>query len=116
MTLPAIGDRAVKEQIRADWTAAAAPWQTWHTKTAHQFRATTDCLLQAAQVRQGMRVLDLASGTGEPALTLAAAVAPDGQVVATDLVSAMLAATAANAGTQQLTNLRTQQADMEALP
>jgi ubiquinone/menaquinone biosynthesis C-methylase UbiE len=40
-----------------------------------------------------MKVLDLASGTGEPALRLAHVVGPQGRVVATDLVPEMLEAT-----------------------
>src|SRR5438270_12643566 len=116
MTSPVERDAVVKEQMRADWTAAAAPWQKWHAKTSQQFGAATDVLLQAAQVRPGMHVLDLASGTGDPALALAAAVAPNGEVIATDLVPEMLAVVAADARAQGLTNLRTQQADMAALP
>jgi len=108
--------RELKEQARAIWTESAVPWRKWRREMAHQSRAATDLIVQAAQVRPGMRVLDLASGAGEPALSLAAAVAPDGHVIATDLVPAMLSAIEEDARAGGLTTLSVQQADMEALP
>jgi demethylmenaquinone methyltransferase / 2-methoxy-6-polyprenyl-1,4-benzoquinol methylase len=44
-----------------------------------------------AQVRPGMRVLDVAGGTGDLARAIAPQVAPGGQVVLTDINDAMLA-------------------------
>jgi SAM-dependent methyltransferase len=105
-----------KEQQRQQWATTAKTWRQWSAELAAQTRAATELILQEAQVRPGMQVLDLASGTGEPALSLAAAVAPDGQVTATDLVPVMLAVTQEHALTRGLTNLTTQQADIEALP
>jgi ubiquinone/menaquinone biosynthesis C-methylase UbiE len=63
-----------------------------------------------------MRVLDLASGTGEPALTLAEVVGADGQVTATDLVPEMLATAEEYARQHDLTNITFRQVDAEALP
>jgi demethylmenaquinone methyltransferase / 2-methoxy-6-polyprenyl-1,4-benzoquinol methylase len=47
--------------------------------------------VREAQVRPGMRVLDVAGGTGDLALALAPGVAPGGQVILTDINDAMLA-------------------------
>ncbi len=60
-------------------------------------------------------VLDIATGTGEPGLTIAAAI-PGGQVVGTDLAEGMLAIAAARAQERGLANYRTQVADVCALP
>ena len=60
--------------------------------------------------------LDLASGTGDPALSLALAVGPEGAVTATDLVPEMLAAAADHAQHRHVTNIAFQQADPETLP
>lgn len=76
----------------------------------------TDLLLAALHVRPGMRILDVASGPGEPAITLAATVAPDGHITATDLVPEMLAVAAEKAEKRGVTNITFQQADAEALP
>lgn len=105
-----------KEQVRQEWTAGAGAWRKWNPQFVVQTRAATDVIVQAAQVRPGMQVLDLASGTGEPALTLAAAVGPEGHVTATDLVPDMLAVAEESARQRGLTNITFQQADAEALP
>lgn len=81
-----------------------------------QTHAATEAIVQAAQVSLGMRVLDLASGTGEPALTLAEVVGAEGHVTATDLVPEMLAVAEESARQSGLTNISFQQADAEALP
>jgi ubiquinone/menaquinone biosynthesis C-methylase UbiE len=105
-----------KEQVRQDWTAGVGAWKKWNPQFVVQTRAATDVIVQAAQITPGMQVLDLASGTGEPALTLAGAVGPEGHVTATDLVPEMLAVAAEHARQRGLTNLTFQQADAEALP
>jgi len=105
-----------KAQLRQDWTEGAAGWRQWNAQFVIQSRAATDAIVQAAQVTPGMQVLDLASGTGEPALTLAEAVRPGGHVTATDLVPEMLAITEEFARQRGLRNLTTQPADAEALP
>jgi demethylmenaquinone methyltransferase/2-methoxy-6-polyprenyl-1,4-benzoquinol methylase len=48
--------------------------------------------VNATRVRAGMRVLDLAGGTGDLALQFARRVGPDGEVVLTDINDAMLRA------------------------
>jgi ubiquinone/menaquinone biosynthesis C-methylase UbiE len=88
----------------------------WHPQAEILSRAATEAIVQAAQVTPGMHVLDLASGTGEPALSLALAVGPVGSVTATDLVPEMLAAAADYAQQRHVTNLTFQQADAETLP
>ena len=54
--------------------------------------------LRGAQLAPGLRVLDLASGTGQPAITIAQAVGPTGQVTASDLAPEMVANLKQNAG------------------
>jgi ubiquinone/menaquinone biosynthesis C-methylase UbiE len=63
-----------------------------------------------------MHVLDLASGAGDPALTLAEVVGPSGHVMATDLVPDRLAVAEECARERGLANITFQQADAEALP
>jgi ubiquinone/menaquinone biosynthesis C-methylase UbiE len=105
-----------KETVRQEWTDGAAPWRKWYPQFAVMSRAATGAIVQAAQVKPGMQVLDVASGSGEPALTLAAALAPDGHVTATDLVPEMLTIAEENARQQDLANITFRQADAEALP
>ncbi|HZR99102.1 MAG TPA: class I SAM-dependent methyltransferase [Chloroflexota bacterium] len=105
-----------KEAMRENWTANAVSWRARRQQHAITTRDATEVVVAAARVRPGLRVLDLASGTGEPSLTLAERVGPDGHVTATDLVPEMLAAAEEGARERGLTNITFQQADAEALP
>jgi SAM-dependent methyltransferase len=106
----------IKEQTRRDWSGGAAAWRKWNSQYIVQTRAATAAIIQAAGVTAGMQVLDLASGTGEPALSLAEAVGPQGHVTATDLALEMLLITEEYARQRGLTNLTCKPADAEALP
>jgi SAM-dependent methyltransferase len=105
-----------KEQIRQEWTTGAAAWRKWHPQLLVMGQAATEAIVRAAQITPGMQVLDLASGTGEPALSLAEAVGSQGHVTATDLVPEMLMAAEENARERGLANLAFKPADAEALP
>jgi SAM-dependent methyltransferase len=48
-------------------------------------------MIELARIKTGDRVLDIAAGYGEPSLTAAQVVGPEGRVVATDISSGMLA-------------------------
>ena len=74
-----------KEVIVQEWTDpnTVAAWSKWHSKFAVQSAQAKEAIVQAAQDEPGMHVLDIASGTGEPALTLAELVGPECHVTAT---------------------------------
>ena len=70
----------IKEQVHSEWInpGTVATWQKWHAKSAIQTREATDALMQIARLTHGLSILDLASGTDEPAIKLAKSVGPDG--------------------------------------
>jgi len=105
-----------KETIRQEWTGAAPLWQRWNPKFVVQTRAATALVIDGADLAPGMHVLDLASGTGEPSLSVATAVGPTGRVVATDLVPEMLDAAQHNARAQGHSHMEFRMADAEQLP
>jgi SAM-dependent methyltransferase len=76
----------------------------------------TDALVEYAQPAPGMRVLDLASGTGEPAISLASRVGAQGHVTALDLSAELLEIAAQRAEARGLKNFTTEQADARSLP
>src|SRR5437879_12418075 len=64
--------------------------EKWKAKSAAMGQAVTDVLLECAHPKPGMNVLDLASGTGEPAISLALRVGAAGHVTALDLSADLL--------------------------
>lgn len=104
-----------KQAVRDQWTTAAEAWQARHEKFAGANVAITAAIVEAADLKQGQHTLDLACGTGDPALTVAERVGPSGSVVCTDLVPQMLAAAETNAGKAGLKNMSFELADMEQL-
>lgn len=118
MAIPATEIAQFKEMIRQEWTdpATVAAWRKWNPQFVASLHQATEILMDVAHVRPGMQVLDLASGTGEPALSIAAAVGPEGHVTATDLGPGMLATCEENARAQGLTNMSFEVADAHVLP
>ncbi len=105
--------------------ANPAPWgssfrlvaaEKWKAKSAAMGCAVTDALVEYSRPLPGMRVLDLASGTGEPAISLAQRVASQGSVTAVDQNSELLEIAAERASNKKLLNFTTQQADAHLLP
>ena len=109
-------DPELKELVRADWSNRGAAWDRWADELAAMADRFNQPLLDAADVRPGQRVLDLASGAGEPALTIAGRVGGEGRVTATDLVPEMLAGARRRAALAGFDNIDFELADMEALP
>jgi SAM-dependent methyltransferase len=106
--------RELKNAQRASWDSASPGWEAWQAEFESGAALATARLLELAGVRPGQRVLDVATGQGEPALSAARAVGPTGRVVGVDFSPAMLAAARRRAGA--LPNLELLEADMEALP
>jgi SAM-dependent methyltransferase len=108
----------LKEGVRREWSdpVTVAGWRRWFPKMLAQFQAGTDVLLSAASLSEGLRVLDLASGSGDPAIALAGAVGCAGQVVATDSSHDMLALAEENCRDRGLENVSFQLADAQDLP
>jgi ubiquinone/menaquinone biosynthesis C-methylase UbiE len=88
----------------------------WERPSADMGRGATDAIVDLAQPRPGMNTLDVASGTGAPALQIARAVAPTGGVTATDLSPEPLKIGAERARERNLTNISFEVADVHRLP
>jgi SAM-dependent methyltransferase len=90
--------------------------EKWKAKSAAMGRDVTDALVEYARPKPGMKVLDLASGTGEPAISLAGRVGPEGHVTALDLSSELLQIASERAQQRGLTNFSIREADAHQLP
>ena len=90
--------------------------EKWKAKSAAMGSAATEALVKYSQPRPGMKVLDLASGTGEPGISLAGLVGPEGQVTALDQSADLLKIAEERARQRGFTNFSIQQADAHHLP
>ena len=88
----------------------------WKAKSAAMGKAVTAALVEYAQPRAGMSILDLASGTGEPAISLAMRIAEEGKVTALDLSADLLEIAKGRAQERGLRNFVAQQGDAHSLP
>lgn len=113
-------DRAseFRKHVLDNWTSdpTIAAWRRWHAKIAIQQRKVTAALIDAAGIAEGQGVLDLATGSGEPALTIARAVGGTGRVVGTDVSEGMLDVARENARNAGLENITFVACDAERLP
>lgn len=103
-------------ELRKTWEAAAPGWAKWEHAFTRAFSDATDVLVDMAGVAPGMRVLDIACGTGSQTMRAAERVGQSGQVVASDISATMLdhvSRTAAEAG---FDNIETLASDAEDLP
>src|SRR5579872_2154402 len=66
----------------------------------------SDRLVELARLGPGARVIDIASGAGDPALTAARKVGPTGMVIATDQSPAMLELARQRAAALGLRNMK----------
>ncbi|MBV8051957.1 MAG: class I SAM-dependent methyltransferase, partial [Acidobacteriaceae bacterium] len=90
--------------------------EKWKSKSGAMGLGVTNALVDYAEPQTGTKVLDLASGTGEPAITLASRVGPEGNVTALDLSSELLEIAAERARQRSLTNISFREADAHQLP
>ena len=72
------------------WEKVAEAWAKWWPFIEAGARPVGQAMLDLAALKPGERVLDLASGIGEPAATAARRAEPGGYVVATDLAPDMI--------------------------
>jgi ubiquinone/menaquinone biosynthesis C-methylase UbiE len=86
-----------KAQQRQMWDNVAAGWQAWWATFESGAQKVSDKIVELAEIKPGDRVLDIATGIGEPAITAARRVRPSGKVVATDFSPQMLAIARARA-------------------
>jgi len=90
--------------------------EKWKAKSAAMGQPVTDALVEYARPAAGMQVLDLASGTGEPAISFALHVGVAGHVTALDLSAELLEIAEKRAQARGLNNFSMKQADAHSLP
>lgn len=101
---------------RQDWNRVAGGWEKWDRFFDEQMAFLNHRLVADARLRSGLRVLDLGSGTGYPALLAAQTVGANGSVVGVDLAEHMLAVADRKAKRLDLHNVLFKTCDVTTLP
>jgi ubiquinone/menaquinone biosynthesis C-methylase UbiE len=91
----------------------AARWQSLKAQRDKVNAAANEMMIDAAEIRPGNRVLDVAAGTGDQSLLAAHRVGPTGYVLATDISANMLKHASDAAREEGLTNIETRVMDAE---
>lgn len=104
-----------RETQRATWARLAAGWEKWESVIMDQLRPVGAAMIERLELAEGHRHLDIASGTGEPGLSIARLM-PGGRVVLSDLVAQMLDIAARRAKEQGLGNIGTAVCSADDLP
>ena len=76
---------------REGWDSVAEGWKEWWAPIEKGAQKLSQRLIEVAEIKPGHRVLDVATGIGEPAITAAKVVGINGHVLATDISAQMLA-------------------------
>ena len=105
----------IRAQQRQTWDRFSAGWVKWDELVMAMLAPVRDAIVTGVAPAPNAEHLDIASGTGEPGLTIAAA-APDGHVVLSDLSMGMLDSARDAAAARGLTNVEFREADASALP
>src|SRR5687768_1070532 len=104
-----------KVSQRQEWDQASAGWKKWWPTFERSMQPVSDRLVEMAGVGDGQRVLDIATGIGEPAVTAARRVGPAGRVLAVDLSPQMLEIAAERVAAEGFSNIEFLEADAGAL-
>jgi ubiquinone/menaquinone biosynthesis C-methylase UbiE len=114
--LAALDSKQYKEAERQSWNSVAAGWQKWWKPIEKGAEKVSRRLTELAEIKSGSRVLDIATGIGEPAITAANQVGKNGHILATDISPQMLSVAKQRAISLGLQNvIKFKEGDIETL-
>ena len=105
----------IREQQKEIWNRFSSGWKKWDEMTMDFLKPMADEIISLIKPRENDLVLDVASGTGEPGLTIAAML-KGGKVVAIDLAEGMLEVARENAEKRGIKNFEIVACDVSELP
>lgn len=115
MSIQSLDNEQYKAQQCRQWDAIASGWKKWWKTFEQGAQHVSDRLVELAQVRPGHKVLDIATGIGEPAITAARKAGRSGSVIATDQSPRMIAIARERAMEAGLQNMDFQVMDAEKI-
>lgn len=117
--MPTFDPKQYKEGQRQGWNNVANRWLKWWKITETAGENINKRMIELAKIKQGSRVLDIATGIGEPSITAAQRVGKDGRVLAIDISPQMLSVAkqrSTSMGLQDLIDFREGDAETSDLP
>jgi ubiquinone/menaquinone biosynthesis C-methylase UbiE len=112
---PSFDAAEYKAAQREQWNRDGAAWRRWNPTLDRWYGEVTRRMLDLARLQPGQRVLDVAAGAGEPAVSAAERVGPDGYVLATDISEGIVELALQVARERGLTQIETRAMDGEKL-
>jgi len=105
----------IRDQQKQSWNKFSPGWKKWDDLMMDFLGPMGTEIIAQIHPSGYDTVLDIAAGTGEPGLTIAAMI-PGGKVVITDLAEDMLTIAKENASQKGITNIETVACDVCELP
>ena len=105
----------IREVQKEAWNKSSAGWKKWDDIMMEFLKPMCDEMIRMLRLKDDDIVLDVATGTGEPGLTIASLL-KNGKVTAIDLSEKMLAVAEENALKRGIKNFETICCDVSALP
>jgi len=105
----------IREQQRASWNNFSIGWQKWDCLMMGFSKPMGNEIIRLLNPKDAEVVLDIASGTGEPGLSIATKLT-GGKVVITDLAEKMIEISKENAARRGIKNIETVVCDVCELP
>lgn len=105
----------IREQQKEIWNRFSPGWKKWDELTMDFLKPMGNEIISLLRPKNADMVLDVASGTGEPGLTIATML-NGGIVVITDLAQGMLEVARENAAMRNIRNINIIESDVTSLP
>lgn len=112
---PSFDAAKYKSAQREQWNKDGAAWLRWTPTLDHWYGVATRRMLDMARIQPGQRILDVAAGAGEPAVSAAERVGPGGYVLATDISEGIIELALQVARERGLTQIEARAMDGEKL-
>src|SRR6478752_3208974 len=105
----------IRDGQRETWAGLSAGWEKWDSVITDQLGPVGAAMIERLEIAEDQQHLDIASGTGEPGLSIAR-LSPKGRVVLTDLAAEMLDVAARRARARGVANIETKVCSADDLP
>jgi ubiquinone/menaquinone biosynthesis C-methylase UbiE len=105
----------IREVQKEAWNKSSVGWKKWDALTMEFMKPVGDEMIRLLNLKGNETVLDVATGTGEPGLSIAASL-KTGKVIGIDLSEEMLAVAKENADIRGISNYETLCSDITSLP